>query len=231
MLISNQRHPPPNDCHEEAICEDTRGSYKCMCGEGRGPWWWHGFDIVNIILMKVFDTEAHEPFKGFFGSGQHCADRNECELRLHECNSKIGLQAADWELLFDCSKAGLIVISHESPLKSTCRNTKGSFECECNSGYLATDINVCTDIDECANNDHFCHPFSDCRNTDGSYTCNCKLGYEGDGFVCLDINECRHGCSYRLKNFQTIVPGPSGQPWAKAWWLIQMSHWLWNLYK
>ena len=29
-------HPPPNDCHSDATCEDTLGSYKCICDEGMG---------------------------------------------------------------------------------------------------------------------------------------------------------------------------------------------------
>ena len=30
------KHPPPNDCHSDATCEDTLGSYKCICDEGSG---------------------------------------------------------------------------------------------------------------------------------------------------------------------------------------------------
>ena len=85
----------------------------------------------------------------------------------------------------------LLSQQHGNPFESTCRNTKGSYECDCNIGYIGADDNVCIDIDECANNDHFCHSFADCRNTDGSYSCKCELGYEGSGLVCLDVDECR----------------------------------------
>ena len=39
-----------------------------------------------------------------------------------------------------------------------------------------------------------CHrSYADCQNTDGSYSCKCKHGFEGDGKVCLEIDECAPG--------------------------------------
>ena len=29
-----------------------------------------------------------------------------------------------------------------------------------------------------------------CTNTDGSFSCKCNTGYVGDGFSCIDIDEC-----------------------------------------
>ena len=46
---------------------------------------------------------------------------------------------------------------------------------------------------------HECHSDSNCTNLDGSYNCTCLDGYEGDGYVCVDINECVRGldmCDY-----------------------------------
>ena len=39
------------------------------------------------------------------------------------------------------------------------------------------------DIDECANDQHSCHPLAKCSNTEGSYSCSCVLGYQGDGIL------------------------------------------------
>ena len=37
---------------------------------------------------------------------------------------------------------------------------------------------------KCSNN-------SECINTIGSFNCTCLPGYDGDGFDCIDINECK----------------------------------------
>ena len=71
-----------------------------------------------------------------------------------------------------------------------CRNTHGSFRCECKPGYLGPAEN-CEDLDECTSNKHKCSPHARCINAVGSYKCTCKKGYHGDGRECKDIEECK----------------------------------------
>ena len=40
------------------------------------------------------------------------------------------------------------------------------------------------DNQECAIDDHDCHPNATCHNTEGSFTCQCKPGHTGDGKTC-----------------------------------------------
>jgi hypothetical protein len=47
---------------------------------------------------------------------------------------------------------------------------------------------ICEDIDECSNDP--CHGSAVCENTLGSFQCKCKSGFDGDGFECVDTNEC-----------------------------------------
>ncbi|KAL0167414.1 hypothetical protein M9458_035636, partial [Cirrhinus mrigala] len=47
-----------------------------------------------------------------------------------------------------------------------------------------------SDLDECSNGTHLCSPSADCMNTMGSYRCLCKEGFSGDGFYCIDTDEC-----------------------------------------
>lgn len=49
-----------------------------------------------------------------------------------------------------------------------------------------------TDVDECSPNSTLndCHPFASCNNTRGSFNCSCLPGFDGDGRVCVDMNEC-----------------------------------------
>ena len=80
--------------------------------------------------------------------------------------------------------------------KAICKNTDGSYRCECSLGYRG-DGESCEDINECAMQVHECHQNATCIDTKGSYQCTCNPGYEGNGRECVDINECttnRHDC-------------------------------------
>ncbi|CAK8690811.1 unnamed protein product [Clavelina lepadiformis] len=73
-------------------------------------------------------------------------------------------------------------------VNTTCRNTDGSFTCQCNEGYTGDGF-TCQDIVECMT-DTNCHKQADCINTLGSFICTCLEGYTGNGQECSDINEC-----------------------------------------
>ena len=90
--------------------------------------------------------------------------------------------------------------SNSTLCDQTCANTFGSYECQCNPGFLLLDQRNCesnflsanefvmlyarrfcsytfTDIDECAGiND--CQQI--CTDTDGSFICGCETGYALD---------------------------------------------------
>ena len=107
---------------------------------------------------------------GYMGDGENtgsgCKDVNECELGTAEC-----------------------------PDHSTCVNTVGSYECNCDDGYKKpkNGNNICKDIDECDDDTHNC-PVENgsCSNTDGSFDCLCDLGYAFNKAKtkCKDIDEC-----------------------------------------
>ena len=96
--------------------------------------------------------------------------------------------------------------SHQCNQFATCTNTFGTYECECEPGFLGNGkfckrlddrvefddasgayvcpegyrggVFSCDDIDECSSDDA-CAPMADCHNTLGSYECVCKPGYSG----------------------------------------------------
>ena len=73
-----------------------------------------------------------------------------------------------------------------------CRDTEGSFECNCDDGFVGNGLfeNGCVDINECIE-PSTCVELASCENTIGSFQCSCFPGYEGDGVDhCEDINEC-----------------------------------------
>lgn len=85
---------------------------------------------------------------------------------------------------------------------SLCRNTVGSYACDCPDGYAnrgRKESTRCEDIDECRIANGRCD--HKCINTDGGYYCMCRRGYKqaADGRRCRDQNECSSnnaGCSH-----------------------------------
>lgn len=73
---------------------------------------------------------------------------------------------------------------------------RNGYRCDCDPGWKSILENspACTiDIDECSGGTQHCsqNPLVRCQNLPGSYTCGpCPLGYTGNGFNCVDINEC-----------------------------------------
>ncbi|XP_066264342.1 uncharacterized protein [Branchiostoma lanceolatum] len=73
---------------------------------------------------------------------------------------------------------------------ATCQNTAGSYSCQCDQGYEGDGLELCTDIDECEEED-ICGPQSlGCINTIGGYNCSCQFGFTSNGTGCVDIDEC-----------------------------------------
>lgn len=83
-----------------------------------------------------------------------CADVDECAAGTANCNER-----------------------------SFCKDTEGSYQCECKNGYKAAGED-CVDVDECEAGVHGCSEHAICTNTDGSYSCECMEGYQGDGKAC-----------------------------------------------
>jgi len=69
---------------------------------------------------------------------------------------------------------------YENPkicLNGKCRNTPGSYICECQPGYtVSPDGTFCTDINECEKRPGLCRN-GKCANTEGSFKCLCDSGY------------------------------------------------------
>ena len=123
----NQQH----DCDAEVSnCRNTDGSYYCDCITGYQARFNHETFMTEFLsknFLKIrFLTRTRSSLntslklvKVVTGSSE-CIDVDECEEKEYTCT-----------------------------FNSTCINTIGSYECECDSGYNKTDNQECLDIDEC----------------------------------------------------------------------------------
>uniref|UniRef100_A0A670J9E5 Signal peptide, CUB domain and EGF like domain containing 3 n=1 Tax=Podarcis muralis TaxID=64176 RepID=A0A670J9E5_PODMU len=193
-----------DNCHIDAICQNTPKSYKCICKSG------------------------------YTGDGKHCKDVDECERDdnagcVHECVNIPGNYRCTCydgfrlahdghnclgkrfmhcqtichiDFLFQkqpetrCSPLLVYLLSETCAVNnggcdSKCHDAATGVHCSCPMGFmLQPDRKTCKDIDECRLNNGGCDHI--CRNTVGSFECSCKKGYKLliNERTCQDIDEC-----------------------------------------
>lgn len=176
-----ERH---HNCQAEQICENHRGSYKCICKSGyRLSPSGSCIDIdecksnvcpQSAICRNTQGSYSCECLEGFMKHNNNCLDIDECkEYGSHN------------------------LCEHD------CVNYYGTYRCKCNMGYvLGKDNRTCDDINECEVHKNFHLCMGECLNVPGSYRCSCPRGYklDVDKRSCKDINECQQNiCTGRYE--------------------------------
>ncbi|XP_042089009.1 signal peptide, CUB and EGF-like domain-containing protein 2 isoform X9 [Ovis aries] len=159
-----------DDCHINALCENTPTSYKCSCRPG------------------------------YQGEGRQCEDIDECENELnggcvHDCLNIPGnyrctcfdgfMLAHDGHNCLDVDEC----LENNGGCQHTCLNVVGSYECRCKEGFFLSDNqHTCIHRSEvtCNHGNGGCQ--HSCEDTAEGPECSCHPQYKmhSDGRSCLE---------------------------------------------
>ncbi|XP_069048989.1 signal peptide, CUB and EGF-like domain-containing protein 1 isoform X2 [Lepisosteus oculatus] len=166
-----------DDCHIDALCQNTQKSFKCICKPG------------------------------YKGDGKQCEDIDECDNDhtggcVHECINIPGnyrctcydgfMLAHDGHNCMDEDECQ----DNNGGCQQICVNTMGSYECLCKEGFFLSDnqhtcIHRSDDGMNCMNKDHGCAHI--CRETPkGGVACECRPGFE----LAKNQRDCTLTCNY-----------------------------------
>uniref|UniRef100_A0A672U5S2 Signal peptide, CUB and EGF-like domain-containing protein 3 n=1 Tax=Strigops habroptila TaxID=2489341 RepID=A0A672U5S2_STRHB len=166
-----------DNCHIDAICQNTPKSYKCICKSG------------------------------YTGDGKHCKDVDECEREdnagcVHECVNIPGNYRCTCYDGFRLAHDGHNCLDLDEcsegngGCQQTCVNMMGSYECFCREGFFLSDNqHTCIQRPEegmnCMNKNHGCAHI--CRETPkGGIACECRPGFE----LTKNQRDCKLTCNY-----------------------------------
>ncbi len=153
---------------------------------------------------------------GYTGDGLTCLDVDECQEGSTTCsgNAKCENTAGSYSCSCNfgfngdgttCSDVDECDQGLDSCFPgSSCKNKNGGYECVC----PGSGPDSCASVGEaCQDTLNACDANATCKSVLGSYYCNCNAGFVGDGFFCVDVDECVPGLNACSDN-ATCVNSP-----------------------
>nr|XP_045379910.1 signal peptide, CUB and EGF-like domain-containing protein 2 isoform X3 [Camelus bactrianus] len=182
-----------DDCHTNALCQNTPTSYKCSCRPG------------------------------YQGEGRQCEDIDECGNELnggcvHDCLNIPGnyrctcfdgfMLAHDGHNCLDVDEC----LENNGGCQHTCVNVMGSYKCRCKEGFFLSDNqHTCIHRSEeglsCMNKNHGCSHI--CKEAPrGNVACECRPGFELAKNQRDCVLTCNHGNGGCQHSCEDTAEGP-----------------------
>ncbi len=118
------------NCSENAVCNNTSGSFECVCKSG-----YEGDGILCSVIAACENNPCTESHKTV------CKDENNDGIAECLCDAGYKDNNGSCEDINECDDENL----NNCDSNATCVNTEGSFECNCNEGYTGDGI-TCEDV-------------------------------------------------------------------------------------
>ena len=177
-----------HNCHAHAMCQDTLGSFLCVC---KANWFGDGLECTSCVNNS--ESRVNSTTQG------DCSCRSGFKQQALSTTSN----ASSFQYSFSCLEVDECVEGNGGcGFGMTCQNTEGSFRCSCMSNYVQVDDNItlgtfhCEDRNECddpaLNN---CDANARCNNTVGSFACQCNSGYYDVSSNVTGINSSCLACA------------------------------------
>ncbi|KAK6970572.1 mucin-like protein [Biomphalaria glabrata] len=197
----------PDTCPTGYLCENTIGSYKCICPSGYKLE--NGqckdinecTDVRNITCdpsledcVNNIGSYSCQCKSGFARNKESiCQDIDECLMTVNNCEQICDNKPGTYNC--QCYPGFILADNRKNCLKVKedcnvnnincsygCRiDSSNATVCFCPQGFNVNRLGQCEDINECnSENLNLCAYKDGCMNTNGSYTCTCPLGSKLD---------------------------------------------------
>ncbi|MEE6505499.1 hypothetical protein FKM82_005545 [Ascaphus truei] len=168
-LDINECQQAPKPCAYQ--CQNMAGSYKCLCPPGKQLL---GDGRSCAGLERMGNGSAQ--FEGALPNARIHGNNVYTWLSFSQNGNQMGQSSTARCPPGFHRRNGVCIDMDEchlrSPCQHECRNTEGSYLCQCPAGYrLLPNNRNCQDIDECSENRINCGPNQMCFNTRGGYQC------------------------------------------------------------
>jgi hypothetical protein len=175
-----------------SCAQPETGSFSCSCGTG--------FSEIGLQLIDV-EQCSKSPGVHVFNSTRSCSVfKNATREFTCSCNGHPG-NSNSYRIACGCSADGLFSCS--------CAGSSSWNDPEFNSCNLHSIYQELPGLDLCSSSGHNCSTSGGICQMSGlnSFNCSCIAGYRGDGYTCIDVDECSensHNCGNGATCMNTV---------------------------